>query len=129
MKSVRRLDATAPGFEPELAAVIAFESVQDAAIDAAVAAIVADVRARGDAALLEYTAKLDHFSVSSASELEIPAREMRVAFEALPSTQRAALETAAARIRAYHTHQKMESGSATANSRCSGATRLAIAHA
>jgi len=111
MKSVRRLDATAPGFERELAAVIAFESAQDAAIDAAVAAIVGDVRARGDAALLEYTAKLDRFSVSLASELEIPAREMRVAFEALPSAQRAALETAAARIRAYHTHQKMESWS------------------
>ena len=111
MKSVRRLDAETPGFERELAAVIAFESAQDATIDAAVAAIVADVRARGDAALLEYTAKLDRFFVSSASALEIPAREMRVAFEALPSAQRAALETAAARIRAYHTHQKMESWS------------------
>ena len=109
--ALRRLDAEAPGFERELAALIAFETAQDAAVDIAVAAIVADVRVRGDAALLEYTAKLDRFSVSSASALEIPASEMRAAFAALPTTQRAALETAAARVRAYHEHQKMASWS------------------
>jgi histidinol dehydrogenase len=109
--ALRRLDADAPGFERELAALIAFESAQDAAVDLAVATIVADVRVRGDAALLEYTAKFDRFSVSSASALEIPASEMRAAFAALPATQRTALETAAARVRAYHEHQKMASWS------------------
>ena len=108
---LRRLDAAAPGFEREFAALIAFEAAQDPAIDVAVAAIVADVRARGDAALLEYTAKLDRMTVPSASALEIPAAEMRAAFEVLPAPQRAALETAAARIRAFHEHQKLASWS------------------
>ena len=109
--ALRRLDSEAPGFERELAALIAFESAQDAAVDSVVAAIVADVRVRGDAALLEYTAKFDRFSASSAAALEIPASEMRAAFAALPSTQRTALETAASRVRAYHEHQKLTSWS------------------
>ena len=55
---LRRLDATAPGFDRDLAALTAFEAAQDPAVDATVARIVADVRARGDAALLEYTAEV-----------------------------------------------------------------------
>ena len=108
---LRRLDVTAPGFERDFAALIAFETAQDPGVDAAVAAIVADVRARGDAALVEYTAKFDRVAVRSASALEIPAPEMRAAFDALPAAQRAALETAAARIRAFHEHQRMTSWS------------------
>jgi histidinol dehydrogenase len=108
---LRRFDAESRDFEREFAALIAFDATQDAAVDAAVAAIVADVRDRGDAALLEYTAKLDRFSVPSAAALEIPAAEMRAAFDALAPTQRAALETAAARVHAYHDHQKLGSWS------------------
>ena len=51
--SVRRLDAGTPGFDGELGALTAFASTQDATVDAAVARIVADVRTRGDAALLD----------------------------------------------------------------------------
>ena len=109
--ALRRLDITAPGFERDFAALIAFETAQDPGVDAAVAAIVADVRARGDAALVEYTAKFDRVAARSASALEIPAPEMRAAFDALPASQRVALETAAARIRAFHEHQKMTSWS------------------
>ena len=47
---LRRLDTTAPGFDGELAALIAFESNQDPAIDATVTQIITDVRSRGDAA-------------------------------------------------------------------------------
>jgi len=108
---VRRLDAQAPGFEREFAGLIAFEAAQDAAVDATVAAIVADVRARGDEALLEYTARLDRFSVASAAALEIAPAEMRAAFAALPAAQRTALEFAATRVRAFHEHQKMVSWS------------------
>jgi len=108
---LRRLDITAPGFERDFAALIAFETAQDPGVDAAVAVIVANVRARGDAALVEYTEKFDRVAVSSASALEIPASEMRAAFDALPASQRVALETAAARIRAFHEHQKMTSWS------------------
>src|SRR5512144_160043 len=97
---LRRLDSRAPGFERELAALIAFEAAQDPEVDATVARIVADVRARGDAALVEYTAKFDRVRVASAAALAIGAAELRQAFEALPDDQRNALEAAAARIRA-----------------------------
>ena len=68
---LRLLDSTAPGFDAELGALIAFDAAQDPAIDAAVAAIVADVRARGDAALLEYTARFDRLAVDSVADLEV----------------------------------------------------------
>jgi histidinol dehydrogenase len=109
--ALRRLDSTAPGFEREFAALIAFESAQDPEIDAAVAAIVADVRARGDAAVLEYTAKFDRVNAPSVAALEITGAEMRAAFDALPSRERGALEAAAVRVRAYHERQKMASWS------------------
>jgi histidinol dehydrogenase len=109
--TIRRLDSTAPRFEEELAALIAFESAQDPAVDAVVASIVADVRARGDVALLEYTARFDRVQAASVAALEISAAEMRAAFEGLPDAQRTALETAAARVRAYHERQKLASWS------------------
>src|SRR4029450_12397258 len=65
----------------------------------------------GHAAPLDYTARFDRFSVPSAAALEIPAAEMRAAFDALAPAQRAALETAAARVHAYHDHQKLGSWS------------------
>ena len=109
--SLRRLDARSPDFERDFAALTAFEAAQDPAVDAAVASIVADVRARGDAALVEYTARFDRLRVTSAAELEIAPAAMRAAFGALPAAERSALETAAARIRAYHERQKMASWS------------------
>lgn len=108
---LRRLDAAAPGFDRELAALTAFEAAQDPAVDATVAQIVADVRARGDAALLEYTAKFDGVEATSMAALEISAADMRRAFDTIPEAQRAALRTAAARIRAYHERHKLESWS------------------
>jgi histidinol dehydrogenase len=70
-----------------------------------VAAIVADVRARGDDALLDYTARLDRVRAARVADLEIPREAMRAAFEALPPAQREALGIAAARIRVYHQRQ------------------------
>ncbi len=109
--SLRRLDAAAPGFDQELAKLTSFESGQDAAVDATVAAIIADVRARGDAALIEYTARFDGVHATSMAELEITGADMRRAFESLPEVERAALRTAAARIRAYHERQTLASWS------------------
>jgi histidinol dehydrogenase len=108
---LRRLDATAPGFDRELAALTAFESAQDAEVDAAVARIVADVRARGDAALLEYTAEYDRVEAPTVAALEITADEMQRAWATLAEPTRAALQTAAQRIRAYHERQKLASWS------------------
>ena len=109
--AVRRLDVRAPGFERELARIIAFESSQDESVDAAVARIIADVRVRGDAALLELTAKFDGVHATSMAELEFSGREMRSAFESLPGLERSALRTAAGRIRAYHEKQVLASWS------------------
>jgi histidinol dehydrogenase len=105
----RRLDSSAADFDRELAALTAFEAAQDPAVDATVAAIVADVRARGDAALLEYTSRFDRLRVPSVAALEIRRDEMRSAFESLPRAQADALATAATRIRAYHERQKLAS--------------------
>ena len=108
---LRRLDAANPQFDRELSALTAFETAQDPAVDATVARIIADVRARGDAALLEYTRQLDGVEATSVAALEIPAAEMRDAFAALPEQVRSALQTAASRIRAFHERQKLESWS------------------
>ena len=109
--TVRRLDARSAGFEQELARITGFEASQDESVDATVAGIIADVRARGDAALLELTAKLDGVYATSMAELEIPSAEMRRAFDSLPEAERTALRTAAARIRAYHERQVLSSWS------------------
>jgi histidinol dehydrogenase len=109
--SLRRLDTTAPGFDAEFDRLTAFEAAQDPAVDAAVAAIVADVRARGDAAVLEYTARFDRVRATRVADLEIAPTAMRAAFEALPPAQREALAAAASRVRAYHERQKASSWS------------------
>jgi len=80
-------------------------------VDATVARIIADVRSRGDDALLEYTVRFDAVAVASVAALEISADEMRHAFETLPETVRVALRTAAARIRAFHERQALASWS------------------
>ncbi|MEO8306145.1 MAG: histidinol dehydrogenase [Betaproteobacteria bacterium] len=108
---VRRLDADAPGFDRELDSLVAFESAQDAAVDATVASIIADVRHRGDAALLECTAKFDGVTALSVKELEITGGQMRRAFDSLAHVEREALKTAAARIRAFHERQVLVSWS------------------
>ena len=108
---IRRLDTAQPEFDRELSALTAFEIAQDAAVDATVARIIGDVRARGDAALLDYTRDFDRVSAPSVVALEITAVEMRDAFAALPQMTRVALQTASARIRAFHERQKLESWS------------------
>ena len=106
----RRLSTDAPGFDAELDALCAFEAAQDPEVDAAVAAIIADVRARGDRALVDYTRRYDGFDAPSMAALEIGADEMRHAYDSLPDVQRDALATAAKRIRAFHEAQKAHGG-------------------
>jgi histidinol dehydrogenase len=108
--AVRRLSTAAPGFDAELEALCAFEAAQDPSVDAAVASIIADVRERGDRALLDYTRRYDWLGAPSVAALAIGAEEMRSAFESLPDVQRDALATAARRIRAFHEAQKAHGG-------------------
>jgi histidinol dehydrogenase len=110
---IRRLISTDPDFAATLARLTAFDTAHNEAIDASVAAIVADVRARGDTAVLEYTALFDHIKASKVSALELSAAELEGALDSLPRAEREALTTAAARIRAYHEHQRTKSWSFT----------------
>ncbi len=109
MVELRRLDSSAPGFDAALALLTAFDAPEDPGVEAVVAAILADVRARGDAAVLEYTKRFDHVDAPSVAALAIPAVEFAAAFDALATRERDALSTAAARIRAFHERQRAES--------------------
>jgi len=82
----------------------------DAEIEGRVAAILADVRARGDAAVIEYTNRFDGLSATGMAELELSQGELKAAFDSLPEVQREALQAAAARVRRYHEAQKQASG-------------------
>ena len=109
MAEPRRLDSAAAGFEEALGRLLAFESAQDAEVERATAEILEAVRARGDAAVLEFTARFDRWRPASAAALEVPAPEARAALAGLPPAQRDALSVAAERIRAYHERQRTES--------------------
>ena len=105
MIPVRRLATRQPDFEAQLAGLLAFESTQDPKVDADVAAIVADVKARGDAAVLEYTRRHDRLEAASVTALEVSRAGLVAAGKRIPKATRSALETAARRVRAYHGKQ------------------------
>ena len=108
---IRKLDSSSKDFREQLMAVLAFEASEDEAIDRAAASILADVRQRGDAAVLEYTNTFDRLSATAMAALEIPRAERKAALESLPAVRRGALQQAADRVRAYHERQKKECGS------------------
>jgi len=103
--NIRRLATGAADFEAEFQRVLHWSEETDHAIEERVAAILADVRARGDAAVLEYTQRFDGVGATALAELEIPRRELLAALDAIPSAQRTALEAAAQRVRSYHERQ------------------------
>ncbi len=106
---MRRLDTRAQDFDAAFAQLVAHDSAIDRQIDRAAEAIVDDVRARGDAAVLEYTNRFDRMEASSVAALEISVGEMRAALDSLAVEDRAALEAAARRIQAFHERQRAES--------------------
>jgi histidinol dehydrogenase len=103
--AIRQLSTTDAGFEAAFQRVLHWSEATDNAIEEAVAAILADVRSRGDAAVLEYTRRFDNVSAATVAELEIPRAELLDALNAIPTAQRSALEAAAARVRSYHERQ------------------------
>ena len=105
MIPIRRLATTQPDFDARLAELLAFESAQDPQVDVTVAAILADVKARGDAALLEYTRRFDRVEAASVAALEVPKSELQKAKRRIDKATRNALEAAARRVRAYHKKQ------------------------
>ncbi|MBA5686025.1 histidinol dehydrogenase [Rugamonas apoptosis] len=108
---ITKLDSSQADFKSALSALLAFEASTDDAIETAVTAILADVKARGDAAVLEYTNRFDRIPYGGATSMaafEVSQEELQGALAALPDAQRQALQTAADRVRAFHVRQKQE---------------------
>ncbi len=106
---ITRLDSMSADFGARLARLLAYEPTQDAALERVVADIIADVRLRGDAALLDYTQRFDRLKLADSSAFELPKAELERARDQLPAAQRQALEQAAARVRSFHDRQRAES--------------------
>ncbi len=107
--SIQRLNFRDPDFRAELDKALAWDSISDQAVQESVQKILADVRSRGDAAVVEWTNKLDGLQVDSIQALEISRDELQENLKNLPQEQSAALEKAAERIRRYHEKQKQGS--------------------
>ncbi len=107
---IRHLATTQPDFDAAFQKVLHWSAETDTAIEQRVADILADVRQRGDAAVLEYTARFDQVPAQAMAELELTQAELKAAFDSLPTAQREALENAARRVRSYHERQKEACG-------------------
>ena len=105
-----RLSTASSTFDADFKARLHLSEAANALIERQVQDIVAQVRTRGDAAVLEYTAKWDLLNAASMQELELTQAELKAAFEAIPAKQRDALSAAASRVRSYHEAQKKASG-------------------
>ena len=105
-----RISTASSTFEADFQARLHWSADTDAAIEQRVADILADVQKRGDAAVLEYTARFDGLQVASMVALELTQAELKAAFEAIPDAQRDALQAAAKRVRTYHEAQKQANG-------------------
>lgn len=109
MLTIQKLRTTDSHFEADLSKLLAFESAQDPKVESIARDILARVKTEGDAALLDTTARFDRWTPASAAALEISQDDLKSALATLPAEVRAALATAAARIRTYHEHQLQSS--------------------
>ena len=109
MIAIKRFSSSDTDFKQRLDVLLAFESAQDESVDKTVAAILADVKEHGDAAVVEYTNRFDRLSAQSMAELELSRQELQQALDGLPNDQREALEAAARRVRTYHERQPLQS--------------------
>ena len=107
---LRTMTSSDAGFDAALTSLLAYSAEADDAIETSVAAILADVRTRGDAAVLDCTRRFDGIDAASMSALEVNAGDMRAALVGLPSAQRLALESASDRVRDFHQRQLEATG-------------------
>jgi histidinol dehydrogenase len=110
MATVLQLSTADATFEADFQARLHWSAETDEGIEQRVADILADVRQRGDAAVIDYTRRFDGLDVDHIHELELHADDFKRAFDGLPPEQRDALQAAAARVRRYHEAQKQASG-------------------
>jgi len=109
--TIKRLNSADADFRTRLEGLLAWESVSDAVVARTVEGILADVRQRGDAAVVDYTNRFDRLQANGMQELEIPAARLQKALQGIPAATRAALDTAVQRLYAYHEHQKQDTWS------------------
>ena len=107
---VKRLNSKDAGFKETLLSSLSLPMADDEAIDAVVVNVLAQVKAKGDAAVLDFTKQFDRLDVTSVAELEISQEELKKSYEGLSAEQKNALDIAAQRVRAYHERQKIEAG-------------------
>lgn len=107
--AITRLSARQADFDAALAQLLAWDDSVDHQVNESVRHILHEVRTRGDAAVLEFTARFDQVEAGSLADLEISQERLGQALEAIPQDQRQALEKAAQRVRDYHERQKQDS--------------------
>ena len=108
--NIRHLATSQADFEARFQQVLHWSAETDEVIEQRVAAILADVRQRGDAAVLDYTARFDALQAGSVADLALTPAELQHAFDAITPAQREALQAAAARVRSYHQRQLQACG-------------------
>jgi histidinol dehydrogenase len=106
---LRRLSSIDAGFDAALETLTRFDAAEDQKVIDAVRTIIADVRARRDVAVLAYAQRFDRSSARAVADLAITLEEARAALAELPAEQRAALQSAHERIRAFHERQTQQS--------------------
>jgi histidinol dehydrogenase len=108
--NVKRLNSKDTDFREILLSSLSLPMADDEAIDAAVVKILAVVKEKGDEAVLGFTKQFDRLNLASVSDLEIPQKDLELAYNSLSAEQKNALDIAAQRVRAYHERQKIEAG-------------------
>jgi len=108
--NVKRLNSKDAGFREILMSSLSLPMADDEAIDAAVVKILAAVKEKGDEAVLGFTKQFDRLNVATVNDLEIPRKDLELAYNSLSPEQKNALNIAAQRVRAYHEHQKIQAG-------------------
>jgi len=109
MADIRKLSTADGDFDAQLEQLLAWESVSDDAVNDVVKQVIADIRSRGDLALMDFTNRFDGWEAKAPSELAVPVERLNQAWEGLSAEQQQALQHAADRVKAYAEHQKMDS--------------------
>jgi histidinol dehydrogenase len=106
---IKRLDSLDSDFQLQLDKLLAWDSTSDEAVFKTVSEILKSVKNQGDSAVLDFSLRFDGLKAKNLAELEMPLDRLREAYDGIEPRDREALEQAAARIRAYAEHQKLES--------------------
>jgi histidinol dehydrogenase len=109
MIDIKQLSTADSDFQQQLEAVLAWDAESDTAVVETVKTILAEVRAKGDEAVIEYSRRFDRVNATTMADLEIPLERAQQALKSIPDKQREALQAAADRVRSYHEHQKQGS--------------------